>query len=281
MRQVRIALSVAAATLAIAAMLAPDRGLAQGQLPRPPQLPPPGGQMQQPPRPGQPPPAAPVRPYKAVAVTLPTAMNDASFEAFRKTLADIAKRKDRAALAKLIVAQGFFWLQDKDLADKRKPGIDNLAKAIDLDAKDGSGWDMLNGYASDPTGMPMPERRGVICAPSDPTFNVQELQTLGRATKTQPSDWAYPVKDGIEVRAAAAPNATVVEKIGMYFIRVLPDEAPPNSANAAPFEHVALPSGKTGYVPADALVPLGGDQMCYLKDAAGWKITGYIGGADQ
>ena len=55
---------------------------------------------------------------------------------------DIAKRKDRAtALARLIVAQGFFWEGEKGgRADKRKPGIDNLARAIGLNGQDGSGW---------------------------------------------------------------------------------------------------------------------------------------------
>jgi hypothetical protein len=26
---------------------------------------------------------------------------------------------------------------------------------------------------------------------------------------------------------------------------------------------------------------LGGDQICYVKDSGGWKITGYFGGASQ
>jgi hypothetical protein len=28
----------------------------------------------------------------------------------------------------------------------------------------------------------------------------------------------------------------------------------------------------------DQLLPLGNEQLCYVKDAAGWKIAGYIGG---
>ena len=98
-------------------------------------------------------------------MTPPGPFNDPSFAAFRKNLADIAERKDRAALAKLIVAQGFFWMQDKDLADKSKPGIDNLAKAIDLDAKDGSGWDVMANYAAEPTAAELPEHKGIdLCA---------------------------------------------------------------------------------------------------------------------
>ena len=67
-----------------------------------------------------------------------------------------ARTKIGPPLPSLVVAQGFFKeFQDKDLADKHKPGIDNLAKAIDLDAKDGSGWDVLAGYANEPTASPL------------------------------------------------------------------------------------------------------------------------------
>ena len=41
---------------------------------------------------------------------------------------------------------------------------------------------------------------------------------------------------------------------------------------------IVTPSGKLGYVTADAINPLGSDQLCYAKDAAGaWKIAGFIG----
>ena len=64
-------------------------------------------------------------------------------------------------------------------------------------------------------------------------------------------------------------------------MRVLPDSAPPDSANQQPFLHIATPSGKTGFVPIEAMASLGGDQMCYTKDGGGWKIAGYFGGASQ
>jgi benzoylformate decarboxylase len=43
----------------------------------------------------------------------------------------------------------------------------------------------------------------------------------------------------------------------------------------------ALTSGKTGFVPSDAITGLGGDEMCFSKDASGWKIAGYFGGAGE
>lgn len=238
----------------------------------------PSQQVPMPPSGFKPLPPAPVKSYNTVAITPPESFNDPSFVDFRKNLADIAKRKDRAALAKLVVAQGFFWMQDKDLADKRQSGIDNLAKAINLDAKDETGWDTIAGYAEEPTASEVPDRKGVICAPADPTIDPQALETLGRTTGTDVSEWGYPIKDGTEVHATAQPNAPIVDKLGMYLVRVLPDIAPAANADMAVFLHVALPSGKTGYVTADSLVPLGGDQMCYIKDAEGWKIAGYFGG---
>jgi hypothetical protein len=254
------AFSFAALTIAI---LAPDLGFAQAQ----PQLP------------GlKPPPMAPIKPYKPVAVTPPQPFGDASFVAFRKTLGDIAGHKDRAALAKLVVAKGFFWIQDKDYADNRKSGIDNFAKAIGLDAKDGSGWDVLTGFAGEPTASELSDHKGVICAPADPTINPQDFDALGKETQTDPTDWGYPTKAGIEVRAAAKPNAPVIETLGLYLVRVLPDSAAPENPNEPSFLHVATPSGKAGYVLAETLVPLGGDQMCYAKDTGGWKIAGYFGG---
>ena len=106
---------IVAATLAL--MLVPEIGRAQGQS----QVPmPPGG--------FKPPPMAPVKPYKPVAVTPPSAYDDPSFVAFRKQLVDVAQHKDRNALAKLVVTQGFFWMQDKDMADKHKSAMANLAK---------------------------------------------------------------------------------------------------------------------------------------------------------
>jgi hypothetical protein len=109
------------------------------------------------PRGQQPPPPPKAGPYKAVAVMPPQPIADPSFEAFRKQMGEAAQRKDRAGLTKLIVSQGFFWLREQgDRADKKKPGIENLAAALGLNNKDGAGWDMLASFADDPTGAASP-----------------------------------------------------------------------------------------------------------------------------
>jgi hypothetical protein len=209
----------------------------------------------------------------------PQPLNDPSLEAFRKQLAGVAERKDRTALARLVVPQGFFWLRENgDGADKRKSGVDNLAKAIGLEGSDASGWDMLQSYASDPTGAPMPERKGVICSPADPSFDEKALEQLTQSTQTDISEWGYPVSPGVEVRGAPRPNAPVIDKLGMNFVRVVPTDVPDNPNQQQPLLQIVTPAGKTGYVSMESIAPLGSDQLCYVKDGGGWKIGGYIGG---
>jgi hypothetical protein len=267
-------ISVAASALLIAVVPA-----SQSQ-----QRPPPGGAQQRPPA-GPPPQQqaqpkqAPPKAYTPVAISPPKPMGDPSFDAFRNQLGEIAKRKDRAGLAKLVVAKDFFWLGEKgDRADKKRPGIDNLARAVNLAAKDGSGWEALTGYAADPTGMALPDRKDTFCAPADPQFDIKQLESLAKETGTNEGEWGYPVQPNVEVRAAALPNAPVIEKLGMHLVRVMEDDGPPPPPNQAPMLKVVAPSGKVGFVPADALSPLGNDQLCYVKDASGWKIAGFVGG---
>ena len=87
---------------------------------------------------------------------------------------------------------------------------------------------MLSGAAGDPTGSAFPDRKDTICAPADPSFNEQELEALAKSTGTDPGDWAYPTQPGVEVHGGPQPNSPVIEKLGMHFVRVMEDNAPPN-----------------------------------------------------
>jgi hypothetical protein len=263
--------SVTLAAGLLVALLMPSSLLAQGQPPAPAQQPAPA--------PGQPPAPAPVKPYNPVAIKPPQPLKDPSFETFRKQLETIANKKDRAGLARL-VSQSFFWMAaDKDAADKKKSGIDNLSKAIGLDGKDAQGWDLLIAYAGEATVEPDPDRKGVVCGPADPSFDDKAAEALANDTQTDASEWGYPIADGVEVRQAAQASAPVIEKLGLHLVRVLPDDSPA-AAVQVDFVRVATPSGKTGYVAIDAVLPLANDQMCYIKDGNAWKIAGYIGGSN-
>jgi len=271
---------------------------AQGTLPRPGKdgPPPPAAQKGPSPAPqgqkgapppqaqkGAPPPQAqqqlpfvPPAPYTALAVAPPKPYTDPSLAAFRQQLAAVAQKKDRAALAKLVLAKDFFWMKEEGNAAGKKTGIEALATALSLAAKDGSGWETLSEFVSDETASPYPDRPNTVCSPAGPDFKTEDLEKLVAATKTDIAEWGFTAEENIEVKASAQANAPVIEKIGMIFVRVMPDLAPNASQE---FMRIVTPSGKVGFVPAEAINPLGSDQLCYGKDAAGaWKIVGMIGG---
>ena len=139
------------------------------------------------------------------------------------------------------------------------------------------GLEAIIAYAAESTIMPDPQRKGVFCAPAEPAFDDQAADELANTTHTDASDWAFPVRDGIEVRATPKQDAPVVDKLGMYLIRILSNDFPANAVMATSVK-VMTPSGKEGYVPIDTVLPLGGEQLCYLKEASGWKIAGFRGG---
>jgi hypothetical protein len=228
-------------------------------------------------KPPPPPPPPPIKAFTPVTVKLAGPYSDPSFAAFRNSLGAAVAKKNRTALATLVVTQEFFWVQDKNLADPGKPGIDNLARAIDLDNPNGSGWRVLAMDSSEPTLAELPDNKGIFCAPAPPDFDAKAFEALVQQTDTDPDDWGYPARDGVEARTAAQPNAAVVEKLGLYFVRVLPDSQAAKPGEPQ-FLHLALPDGKTGFIPIDTLMPLATDKICYSKPDGAWKITGYIGG---
>jgi len=227
----------------------------------------------------QQPPLAPPMAYKPVPIKLPQPVSDPTFETFRQQLTAIAAKKDRSALAQ-IVARTFFWIpDDHDVADKNKSPIDNLAKAIGLDGRDPPGWETLAGYASEPTADPIndPQRKGVICGPGEPAFEDTAFDELVKATNTDPSEWGYPASDGIEVRSGAEKTTPVTEKLGLHLVRAYPDDSPAGAVHGDVLR-IVTPSGKLGFIPVDALLPLATDQLCYGKEGNSWKIAGVLGG---
>ena len=217
---------------------------------------------------------APVKPYKAVTFTPPSELKDAGFTALRKQMAEAAQKKERAALAPLVVSKGFFWEGDSgDRADAKKSGVDNLFVALGLAKKDSAGWDMLASYADDPTAGPSGPHKGAVCAPADPQFDGLAFDALLKATQTDISEWGYPVSANIEVHAKPAADAAVTGKLAEAFVRVLAEQNPASTA----FLRIVTPDGKIGYVSTDSIAPIGNDQLCYVKEGGAWKIGGYIG----
>jgi hypothetical protein len=216
--------------------------------------------------------AKPQQPYAPVAVAEPKPFADGDLAPFRERIAAAAKRKDRAALGKLVAETDFFWVRENgESASKTKSGIDNLVHAANL--KDDAGWQALGDIAEADTAVPFVERAGVVCAPGGPQFDGAAFDKVAQSTGTEMGDWAYPTADGVGVRESVKLDSPVVETLGMNLVRVMQGKGRPKD-----FFRVVAPSGKVGFVAADALRPLTADQLCYSKDGGAWKIVGYVGG---
>jgi hypothetical protein len=261
-----LSLALAVTAVGLASLIAPAAAAQSQQKSPPPQ--------QQAPQP------APPKPYKPLAVTLPAPVSDLSFDAFRKEIVGVAQRKDRAALARMVVAKGFFWEREDGKRAPKKSGADILAQALNLAAKDGSGWEALAGFAAEPTAAPLPERKEVLCAPANPDFDERGLEELAQTTDTDPLEWGYPLRADVDVRETPSATAPVIEKLGMHFVRVLDDESQSTATTAGEWLRVVAPSGKIGFVPADTLTSPAGAQLCFVKEGNSWKIAGLIGGGE-
>ena len=231
-----------------------------------------------------PPPAQPAqKPYRPVAVTVPTVPRDATFDALRKDLGEIAKRKDRAALAQRTAARDFFWERDfSGSFDPKRPSIDNLTAALALDADDGSGWDALAAFAAETSAGPLPGRPNIVCAPAIPQFDEDARGQLIESTQSDGLEWNYPRATGLQVRAAPQANAPVAETLGLHFVRVLGFEEKDGDTDPAhnAWARVATPTGKAGFTAPNSLLSPYADRLCYAKEGAGWRVVGYVGGGD-
>ena len=229
-------------------------------------------------------PPRPPKPYEPVAITRPSALDDASFIAFRAALAAAARARIYAGLKPLVLTQGFFWDRDFGRAfDPRKPAVDNLALAVALEQGHGVGWNALAAFAAEAAVEPLESRPGVVCAPARPGYDSVAFARLLDITYTNGIDWAYPRADETPVRTAPRPDATIVGTLGMHFVRLLgfagPDGEP--TPGRAQWVRIVMPDGKTGFVAPGSLMSLTAERLCYVKDVvAGWQIAGYIAGGN-
>jgi hypothetical protein len=234
-------------------------------------------------------PPQPPKPYAPVAITLPAVSADPGLAAFRAAIAAAAKTRIYAGLEALVQPQGFFW--DRDFGqgyDPRKPPVDNLAAAIELERRNGMGWDRLAKLADEKSIEPLDSRPGVVCAPARPGYDALEFSRLLEATYTRDVEWAYPAADETPARAAPRANAPAIGKLALHFVRLLGFEgadsetsAPRNPWTRVMWARVMLPNGKTGYVAPGSLSSLTVERLCYIKDmVVGWRIAGYIAGGN-
>jgi hypothetical protein len=221
----------------------------------------------------------PPKPYATVAIALPAAAADESFTKFRRALAAVAKRRIYSELEALVRTYDFFWGRDFGNGfEPRKPAVDNLAAAIQLERHDGLGWRLLASFAAESSIEPLASRPGVFCAPARPSYDGVAFAKLLHATYTGSTDWAFPRADKIPVRGAPEPRSAAIGTLGMHFIQFLGyagiDNEP--SPGHVQWARIITPDAKVGFVAPGSLMSLAAEQLCYIKDLVGWRITGYI-----
>ena len=187
--------------------------------------------------PAPPPPAERPRsrlaPSKPVAIILPVAVAIRTYEAFRKQLATIAQKKDRAALSRL-VSTNFFWIPEDRTSRTRASPASTICARDRLDGRDALGWEAIAGYAVEQTAMSDPQRRRrPVRARRAELRREGRRRTRQRDADTDASDWGYPAKNGIDVRADAQASAPVVDKLGLYLVAFCLTTCPPTRSLAS------------------------------------------------
>ncbi len=113
--------------------------------------------------------------------------------------------------------------------------------------------------------LPGPSEHGVLAG--RPEFELEELEKLAEATKTDVGDWGSRPPTRSSVFAGRQRRTRpVIGSLGMQFVWAMPDTAPNASQE---FMRIVTPCGKVGFVASEAINPLGSDQICYGKDQRG------------
>lgn len=222
------------------------------------------------------------KPYKRIEADLGKGVKDPSLDAFRKQLAGIAQKRDRAALKQIAGAEFFFENDVDGLFNEKRSSTDNLLAALRLDRDQERGWADLRAFAEEPSSGPLPGHRGIVCAPAPPHYNDPELFALTEETGSDVADWYYPRQAGVGVRAAPEAGAAVIETLGLAFVRVLGfDRRRGDTASRrTSWARVATPSGKSGFVAPNVLVSPVANRLCFSKNGSSWTIAGFVGGGE-
>jgi hypothetical protein len=213
---------------------------------------------------------------------------DAAFTKMQKALTDAVAKKDTQRLLAL-VGPTFVWRTGGDISDQFDFGGDALqnfkvvfgfrqfGKRVDGGVADGPFWDILSAFVSDNSYDIISDT--LVCGPTiatldDPDAFEAAKQKIGADDSIQ---WYVTVDDDTSVSATPAGTGAPVGHIGPAALPVLASY-PEQRDSGPPPSHlkVLLPSGKSGWIPVTAAIPLESDRLCYALTASGdWKIAGF------
>jgi hypothetical protein len=226
--------------------------------------------------------------YPQVRVELgATYTPDEAFQRFRKQFSGAVDSKDLKALSAL-VAPGFVWTVNGALAPDndtardphhnflvvfgfRAPGAD-----ADGNVDGGPFWSLLQGFATDESLNLNNDSGNLVCSPNSASVVNTEVyeRAAGRVGEAFDSaQWVF-LLGSTTVTGAPDGKGTPIGKLGVEAVPVI--STYPEKADVATHFQILLPSGRRGWIPADAARPMLGDRLCYVRTPGGdWKIGIY------
>jgi hypothetical protein len=228
-------------------------------------------------------------PYPLVKLQLDEAYTpDAAFAKMQKSFADAVAKKDAQALFSL-VGPTFVWMAQGELSNQFDLGRDalhnfkvvfgfrELGKDADGAVAGGPNWEALTAFAADKFFYAATDT--LVCGPTGAM--VVDDRVFDSAKQTIAADdsveWYFTVTDTTATAAPTGPGSSVgsVSRLALPVLNVYP---PAGGQPGPPATHVQvlLPSGKSGWIPTSAAIPLVTDRLCYAVTPDGnWKIAGF------
>lgn len=229
-------------------------------------------------------------PYPEVKVQAPAPFKpDPALDAMRKQFADAVRAKDTKALFALVSPE-FTWTADGEPAeqsDAKRDALHNFKVAFGFRpyGKDEDGnsndafWVLLDDAASDPALTPHGDNPEAACGPVVAEVvdeEAREHATEAIAGEGEGVEWVYTLREiALTQNPTGGGTVAKVSNVALPVVSKYPPAKPGENLPTS-FYEVLLPSGKTGWIDADGVDPLGIDRLCYGKDKSGaWKIIGY------
>lgn len=228
--------------------------------------------------------------YPQVKVALaPVYTPDAAFNNFRKQLIEAVNKKDSATLFSL-VAPGFVPTMNNMLTSDFDAGRDAqhnfrvvfgfrpAGKDADDSVEGGPFWEALAVFVNENTYYQL--KPNLICSPMAASIVEPEAFEKARAAIDTPEEiatWYFTLRP-TPVQKSPQDNGPAVAQLSLEAVAILKAEPAAETGQTPTHFEILLPSGRTGWIAADAVRPLQADQLCYAQTAKGeWKIAIFDG----
>jgi hypothetical protein len=229
-------------------------------------------------------------PYPMVKVKIvDTYSPDAAFQKMQDVFAAVSAKKDAQGLFSL-VGPTFLWMshgEPSDRFDFGRDALDNFKTVFGFvepgpnaagAAAEEPFWDILAAFAADKTLYVASD--SLVCGPTRALI-VDEDDFVTAKKKTGADDsveWYFTVADTTANATPTDAGSPVghVGQVALPVLKVFP-QAPEGQPKPPVTQlQVLLPSGKSGWIPVSAALPLVTDRMCYAITPDGnWKIAGF------